>query len=127
MKLGEAKIEQNVFKSGLNQIRFKSEKQKSTMQNTEMHNAQNKVVKLLDDYSTIPSEAKYKTIHGEEMKILTPKQILERLPIAIVQVKVGNTSDNLLNEIRQIIHSFYRGNKIIKEVKKNNMMNSIQI
>ena len=47
-----------------------------------MHNAQNNVVKLLDDYSTIPSEAKYKTIHGEEMKILTPKQILERLPIA---------------------------------------------
>ena len=82
MKLGEAKIEQNVFKSGLNEIKFKSEKRKSTMQNTEMHNAQNNVVKLLDDYSTIPSEAKYKTINGEEMKILTPKQILERLPIA---------------------------------------------
>ena len=38
------------------------------------------------------------------LKILTPKQMLQRLPIALVQVKAGNTSENLLNEIRQIIY-----------------------
>ena len=38
------------------------------------------------------SEAKYKSIHGEGLKILTPKQILQRLPIALAQVKAGNTS-----------------------------------
>ena len=38
-------------------------------------------------------------------KILTPKQMLQRLPIALAQVKAGNTSENLLNKIRQIIYS----------------------
>ena len=37
-----------------------------------------------------------------ELKILTPKQMLQRLPIALAQVKAGNTSENLLNEIRQM-------------------------
>ena len=44
-------------------------------------------------------EAKYKKKYGECLKILTPKQILQRLPIALAQVKVGNTSENLLNEM----------------------------
>ena len=39
------------------------------------------------------SEAKYKSMHGEELKILTPKQMLQRLPISIAQVKAGNTSN----------------------------------
>ena len=39
---------------------------------------------------------------------LTPKQMLQRLPIALAQLKVGNTSENLFNEIRQIIYSLYR-------------------
>ena len=43
--------------------------------------------------------------HGEGFKILTPKQILQRLLVALTQVKKGNTSENLLNEIRQIIYS----------------------
>ena len=41
------------------------------------------------------------------LKMLSPKQMLQRLPIALAQVKVGNTSWNLLNEIRQIIHYWY--------------------
>ena len=49
------------------------------------------------------SEAKYKTKYGERIKILTSKQIIQRLPVALAQVKAGNTSENLLNEIRQII------------------------
>ena len=42
------------------------------------------------------------------MKILNNKQILQRLPIALAQVNAGNTSENLLNEIRQILYSLYR-------------------
>ena len=42
-----------------------------------------------------------------KLKILTPKQMLKRLPIALAQVKVGNNSENLLNEIRKIIYSLY--------------------
>ena len=58
------------------------------------------------------------------LKILTPKQILQRLPIALALVKAGNTSENLLNKIRQIIYSQYRAKEITKKVY-NNIMNSI--
>ena len=60
------------------------------------------------------------------LQILTPKQILQRLPIALAQVKAGNTSENLLNEIRQIIYSLYWAKEITKEVY-NNIMNSIKV
>ena len=52
--------------------------------------------------------------------------MLQRLPIAIAQVKVGNTSENLLNEIRQIIYSLYWEKEITKKVY-NNIMNSIKL
>ena len=66
------------------------------------------VIKLFNDSSSIVSEAKYKSIHGEGLKILTPKQILQRLPLANAQVKSENTSGNVLNEIRQITYFLYR-------------------
>ena len=37
--------------------------------------------------------------------------MLQRLPIALTQVKAGNTSENLLNEIKQIMYSLYREKK----------------
>ena len=43
--------------------------------------------------------------NGNGIKILTPKQMFQRLPIALAQLKAGNTSENLLNEIRQIMYS----------------------
>ena len=46
-----------------------------------------------------------KLMQGKGRKILTPKKMLQRLPIALAQVKAGNTSGNLLNEIRKIIYS----------------------
>ena len=52
------------------------------------------------DYSSIVSKGKYKSIHGGGIKILTPKQMLQSLPLVLAQVKAGNTSENLLNEIR---------------------------
>ena len=58
--------------------------------------------------------------------MLTPKQMLQRLPIALAQVKTGNTSENLLNEIRQIIYSLYRTKEITKKVY-NNIMNSVKL
>ena len=53
------------------------------------------------------SEAKNKETKGTGLKILIPKQMLQRLPIALAQVKAGNNSENLLNEIRQIVYSLY--------------------
>ena len=63
---------------------------------------------------------------GKGIKILTPTQMLQRLPIALEQVKAGNTSKNSLNEIRQIIYSLYREKGITKKVY-NNIMNSIRL
>ena len=45
---------------------------------------------------------------AKHIKILTPKQMLQRLPVALAEIKAGNTSENLLNEIKQIIYSVYR-------------------
>ena len=50
--------------------------------------------------------------YGKGLKILTPNQILKRLPIALAQVKPGNISESLLNEIRQIVYSLYRSKEI---------------
>ena len=84
------------------------------------------VIKLFNNYSSIASEAKYKAKHGKGLKILSHKQMLQRLPIAPGQVKAGNTSENLLNQIRQIIYSLYRAKEITKKVY-NNIMNSIKL
>ena len=54
------------------------------------------------------------------LKMLTPKQVLQRLPIALAQVKAGNNSKNLLNEIRQIVYSLYHSKEITKKVYNNN-------
>ena len=72
------------------------------------YNAREKVIKLFDDYTTTVSKAKYEAKHGKGLKILTLKQMLQRLQIALAQVKATNTSENLLNYIRQNIYSLYR-------------------
>ena len=67
-----------------------------------------------------------KSQKGEGLKILTPNQMLKRLPIALAQVKAGNNSESLLNEIRQIVYSLYRSKEITKKVH-NNIINSIKV
>ena len=71
------------------------------------------------------SEAKIKATKGTGLKILTPKQMLRRLPMALTQVKAGNNSTSLLNEGRQIIYSLYQSKQITKKVY-NNIIKSIQ-
>ena len=63
---------------------------------------------------------------GTELKILTPNQMLKRLPIALAQIKAGNNSESLLNEIRQIVYSLYQSKEITKKVC-NNIINSIKV
>ena len=71
------------------------------------------------------SEAKHKATKRTGLKILTPKQLLERLLIALTQVKAGNNSENLLNEIKQIVYFLYQSKEMIKKVY-NNIIKSIQ-
>ena len=58
--------------------------------------------------------------------MLSPEQILQRLPMALAQVKADNTSENLLNEIRQTVYSLYWANEITKNIY-NNIMNLIKV
>ena len=98
---------------------YKSEEQESAMKKFKNLYESRKKVK-------ITSLAKYKSVHGEGLKILTPKQMFQRLPKAPEQAKTGSTSANLLNEIRQIIYSLCRAKEITKKVH-NNIMNSIKL
>ena len=63
---------------------------------------------------------------NERLKILTPNQMLKRLPKALAKVKAGNNSESLLNEIRQIAYSLHRSKEITKNVY-NNIINSIKV
>ena len=64
-----------------------------------LYKTRKQAIKFFDDYSLMASEAKNKAIKRTGLKILTSKQMLQRLPIAFAQVKAGNNSENLLNEI----------------------------
>ena len=92
--------EQENFRSELNEITRgsnKSQTQLDTIKNAKnLYNSRQKIVDLLNDNSRIRFEAIYKAIKkitGTGLKILTPKQVLQRLPIALAQVKAGNSSE----------------------------------
>ena len=80
-----------------------------------------KVVNILEKIIDFSEKQKCK-----EFKISTPKKILQRLPIAVAQVKAASTSENLLNEIGQIIYSLHHEKEVTKKVY-NNLMNSIKV
>ena len=56
---------------------------------------------------------------GQGLKILTPNQMLSRLPISLAQLKAGNNSEKLKNEIRQLLYSLYRSKKLTKQLYKS--------
>ena len=61
---------------------------------------------------------------GQRLKILTPNQMLRKLPISLAQLKAGNNSEKLKNEIRQLLYSLYRSKKLTKNLY-NNLINAI--
>ena len=69
------------------------------------YNSREEVINFFRDYTEMLSDANYnaRKNEGKGLKILTPKQMLQRLPIALAQVKASNNSESLLSEIRQIV------------------------
>ena len=124
ISLTDVRNNQEKFKSYLGEINKGNNKRKSKEQTNAVYNIEtfyktiNEAIKFYDDYSLIMSEAKIKATKGKGLKILIPKQI-QRLPIALPQVKAGNNSESLLNEIRQILYSLYQSKQITKNVYKN--------
>ena len=126
----EAKEKQKDYYSYLNTRRRgnKNVSQKRTLANINIRfNARDNVIKYVADYSSMALEAKRlaREQEGTGLKILTPNQMLKTLPIALAQIKAGNNSESLLNEIRQIVYYLYRSKKITKMLC-NNIINSIK-
>ena len=104
ISLAAVKNNQEKFKSYLGEIKGgnnkkRSKEQKTTLYNIEMlYRARGEGIKFYD-YSFMMSEAKAKAkaTKGTGLKILTPKQMLQRLPMALAQVKASNNSESLLN------------------------------
>ena len=56
---------------------------------------------------------------GKGLKILTPNQMLSRLPISLAELKAGNNSEKLKNEIRLLLYSLYRSKNLTKQIYKS--------
>ena len=131
IKFSEVKNKQNEFLNKLSNIKIgkKTIEQKETINNLEkFYKSREEVITFFKEYIEMLSDANYDSKNsgtkGKELKILTPKQMLQRLPIALAQVKAGNNSESLLNEIRQIVYSLYQSKQITKKVY-NNIIKSI--
>ena len=110
----EAEEDHKKFESKLGDITSGNPDHKSTNQSNTIKNAQSlyksrqKIIDLFNNNAKTRSEAIYEAKQdgkGTGLKILTPKQTFQRLPIALAEVKAGNNWERLLNEIRQIIYS----------------------
>ena len=131
VSLEEAKNIQQYYLEYLNIIRKgnKNSEQRKTLANINiLYSARNNAIKFIEDYGSMILEAKKlaKEQEGTGLKILTPNQMLKRLPIALAQIKAGNNSESLLNKIRQIVYSLYRSKEITKKIY-NNIINSIRV
>ena len=73
----------------------------------------------MPDLESEESTAQRRNQQGQGLKILTPNQILSRLPISLAQLKAGNNSEKLKNEIRQLLYSLYRSKKLTKQLYKS--------
>ena len=81
---------------------------------------------MFNDYAKNMSRNIYDSKQGTGLKLLTPKKMLQRLPVALAQIKAGNNSESLLNEIRQITYSLYQSKEITKKVY-DNIIKSINV
>ena len=71
------------------------------------------------DTTDMPDLESEESIKGKGLKILTPNQMLSRLPITSAQLKAGNNSKKLKNEIRKLLYSLYRSKKLTKQLYKS--------
>ena len=80
---------------------------------------------MFNNYPREKSRRIYQSRQGKGPNMLTPKQLLQRLPVALAQIKAGNNARSLSNETRQILYSLYRSGEITKKVY-NDLIKSIK-
>ena len=91
----------DIFNSGLKDLEEEIKKMSKKEREIEKPDNIVKVVKKILEFNKHYQE-------GKGLKILTPNQMLSRLPIALAQLQAGNNSNKLKNEIRQLLYSLYR-------------------
>ena len=74
-----------------------------------------KIVKLVEEILKFNKQKQ----EGQGIKVLTPSQMLSRLPISLAQLEAGNNSEELKSEIRQLLYSLYHSKNITKQVYNN--------
>ena len=109
-KIAEKKIGKNNAIKEYNNLVNKAEQIKK-LRST---NSRQKMLKIFNYLEEIFVEST-----GEGLKILTPNQMLNRLPITLAQLKAENNSEKLKNEIRQLLYSLYRSKKLTKQLYKS--------
>ena len=107
----------NVINSGLKDL--KEDIKKMSEAEIEIEDPES-IVKIVEEILKFNEQSQ----QGQGLKILTPNQILSRLPITLAQLKAGNNSEKLKNEIRQLLYSLYRSKNMTKQVY-NSLMNYI--
>ena len=102
----------DTIKSGLRDLKEEIEDMSEEEKETKNPNEIVDIVEKILNFNTQNQE-------GQGLKILTPNQMLSRLPISLAQLKAGNNSEKLKNEIGQILYSLYRSNKLTKQIYKS--------
>ena len=103
----------NVIKRGLSDLKDETkEMSKEEIENEKMYRIL-KIVEEIIDFNQLEQQK------GEGLKIVTPDQMLSRLLISLAQLKAGNNSEKLKNEIRQLLYSLYRSKKLTKQLYKS--------
>ena len=101
----------NLMKSGLSD--FKNDIEKMIEDEVKIEKP-NEIVNIVENILEFNRQQQ-----GKGLKILTPSQMLSRLPISLAQLQAGNNSQKLKNEIRQLLYSLYRSKNMTKQVYNN--------
>ena len=107
----------NLIKSGLSDLKNEIENMDDEEKEIEKPNEIVNIVEEILEFNKQKPE-------GKRLKILTPDQMLSRLPSTLAQLKVGNNFEKLKNEIRQILYSLYQSKNLTKKIY-NHLINVI--
>ena len=103
----------NVIKSGLSDLKDENKNMSENQKEFEKPDKKLKSVEEILDFHNKQNQI------GEGLKTLTPNQMASRLPISLAQLKAGNNSEKLINNIRQLLYSLYRSQKLKKQIYKS--------
>ena len=102
----------SIVKSGLNDLKNEIKKMS---EDEIIIEKPNKIVDIVEKFLEFNKQNQ----QGHGLKVLTPNQMLGRLPITLAQLKARNNSEKLKNEIRQLLYSLYRSKKLTKQMYKS--------